>query len=178
MDTLRVHTMTVNMTKYLSIQMVKFIVVLNVKDNSVLEWEQYLKIVKRENKNLSLLILDLDDFKKINDTFGHEIGDLVIKQLVEIAKNSIRKNDLIVRFGGDEFIILLPNTQIEQAKTVALKIIDKIDEYNKDKEFNFTISVGVSSYQKGDETIDNLISRADDALYEAKTTGKNKVCTL
>ncbi|MGE4383917.1 MAG: diguanylate cyclase [Arcobacter sp.] len=135
--------------------------------------EQYLKIVKRENKNLALLILDLDDFKKINDTFGHEIGDLVIKQLVEIAKNCIRENDLIVRFGGDEFIILLPNTQIEQAKTVALKIIDKINEYNKDKEFNFTISVGVSSYQKGDETIDNLISRADDALYQAKKLGKN-----
>lgn len=136
---------------------------------------QYLKIIKRENKDLSMLLLDLDDFKNINDTFGHEIGDIVIKQLVEISKNCIRENDLIVRLGGDEFIILLPNTSIEQARKVAIKIIEKINDFNKNKEFNFTISVGVSHYQKGDTSIDNLISRADDSLYEAKRVGKNCV---
>lgn len=137
--------------------------------------EQYLKIIKRENKELSLLLLDLDDFKKINDTFGHEIGDIVIKELVKISKNCIRDNDLIIRLGGDEFVILLPNTYVEDARKVAMKIIDKINEYNKNKEFNFTISVGVSHYQKGDISIDNLISRADDSLYEAKRVGKNCV---
>lgn len=135
----------------------------------------YLKIVKRENKELSLLLLDLDDFKKINDTFGHEIGDVVIKKLVEISKNNLRNCDFIVRFGGDEFIILLPNTNIQDARLVAIKIIEQINEYNTNKEFSFSISVGVSQYKSGDTSIDNLISRADDSLYEAKKIGKNCV---
>lgn len=136
---------------------------------------EYLKIVKRENKDLSLLLLDLDDFKNINDTFGHEIGDIVIKQLVEISKSSIRESDLIIRFGGDEFIILLPNTNIQSARFVANKIINKITEYNKNKEFNFSISVGISHYQIGDNSIDNIILRADKSLYKAKKIGKNCV---
>lgn len=135
----------------------------------------YLKIVKRENKELSLLLLDLDDFKKINDTFGHEIGDIVIKKLVEISKNNLRNSDFIVRFGGDEFIILLPNTNIQDARIVAMKIVKQINEYNANKEFNFSISVGVSQYKNSDNSIDNLISRADDSLYEAKKIGKNCV---
>jgi len=117
----------------------------------------------------------LDDFKIINDTFGHEIGDIVIKELVKISKLSIRESDLIVRFGGDEFIILLPNTNILNAKLVANKILDKIQEYNKTKEFNFSISIGTSYYQAGDNSIDDLISRADESLYEAKRVGKNRV---
>ena len=136
---------------------------------------EYLKIVKRENKDLSLLLVDLDDFKKINDTFGHEIGDIVIKQLVEISKICIRESDLIVRFGGDEFVILLPNTNIQSARFVANKLINKINEYNKNKEFYFSISVGISHYQIGDNSIDNIIQRADEALYEAKRVGKNCV---
>ena len=136
---------------------------------------EYLKIVKRENKDLSLLLLDLDDFKIINDTFGHEIGDIVIKELVKIAKLSIRESDLVVRFGGDEFIILLPNTNISNARLVANKIFDNIDEYNKTKEFSFSISIGTSYYQAGDNSIDDLISRADESLYEAKRAGKSCV---
>jgi two-component system, cell cycle response regulator len=136
---------------------------------------EYLKIVKRENKDLSLLLLDLDDFKIINDTFGHEIGDIVIKELVKIAKLSIRESDLVVRFGGDEFIILLPNTNISNARLVANKIFDNIDEYNKTKEFSFSISIGTSYYRAGDNSIDDLISRADQSLYEAKRAGKSCV---
>jgi diguanylate cyclase (GGDEF)-like protein len=136
---------------------------------------EYLKIVKRESKDLSLLLLDLDDFKKINDTFGHEIGDIVIKKVVEISKNSIRESDLIIRFGGDEFIILLPNTNIQSARVVANKIINKINEYNQNKEFHFSVSIGSSHYQINDDSIDNIILRADESLYEAKKIGKNCV---
>lgn len=136
---------------------------------------EYLKIVKREDKDLSLLLLDLDDFKIINDTYGHEIGDIVIKELVKISKQSIRESDLVVRFGGDEFIILLPNTNILSARLVANKIMNKVNEYNKDKEYNFSISIGTSFYQTGDNSIDDLIARADDSLYEAKRVGKNRV---
>ena len=82
---------------------------------------------------------------------------------------------MIVRFGGDEFVILLPNTNIQSARFVANKLINKINEYNKNKEFNFSISVGISHYQIGDNSIDNIILRADEALYEAKRVGKNCV---
>ena len=134
---------------------------------------EYLRIIKRENKNLSLLMVDIDDFKNINDTFGHETGDKVIKQLVSIIKDVVRENDLIVRFGGDEFLILLPNTNLINARLVGQKIADYIDKYNKDKEFNFTISMGISMFNKQDNSIEDMISRADNALYEAKKIGKN-----
>lgn len=136
---------------------------------------EYLKIVKRENKDLSLLLIDLDDFKIINDSYGHEIGDIVIKELVKISKASIRESDLVVRFGGDEFIVLLPNTNILNARLVANKIMNKVNEYNKDKEYNFSISIGTSHYKIGDNSIDDLIARADNSLYEAKRVGKNRV---
>jgi len=134
---------------------------------------EYLRIIKRENKNLSLLMVDIDDFKNINDTFGHETGDKVIKQLVSIIKDVVRENDLIVRFGGDEFLILLPNTNLINARLVGQKIADHIDKYNKDKEFNFTISMGISMFNKQDNSIEDMILRADNALYEAKKIGKN-----
>jgi diguanylate cyclase (GGDEF)-like protein len=135
----------------------------------------YLKIVKREKKDLSLLILDLDDFKNINDTYGHEAGDLVLIEFVKLARKSIRDNDLIVRFGGDEFIVLLPNTNISNAKILANKIINKISEYNMNKQVKFSISIGVSQYEEKDNSIESLILRADDSLYEAKRKGKNCV---
>lgn len=136
---------------------------------------KYLEIIKKEKKDLSLLMIDLDDFKNINDTFGHEVGDTVIKELVNISKQTVRKSDFIVRFGGDEFIILLLDTNIEKAKIIANKIIKNINEFNKNKEFIFTVSIGTSSYQKEDISIDSLILRADDSLYLAKRLGKNSV---
>lgn len=135
----------------------------------------YLKIVKREKIDFSLLIVDLDDFKNINDTYGHEIGDEVLIQFVKIARETIRENDLIIRFGGDEFILLLPNTSINNAKFLASKIINRISEYNMINEIKFFVSVGVSDYQEKDLNIDDIIIRADNSLYEAKRAGKNRV---
>ena len=135
----------------------------------------YLKIVKREKIDFSLLIVDLDDFKNINDSYGHEIGDEVLIQFVKIARETIRENDLIIRFGGDEFILLLPNTSINNAKFLASKIINRISEYNMTNEIKFFVSVGVSDYQEKDLNIDDIIIRADNSLYEAKRAGKNRV---
>ena len=134
----------------------------------------YLKIVKREKIDFSLLIVDLDDFKNINDTYGHEIGDLVLIQFVKIARETIRENDLIIRFGGDEFILLLPNTNIKNAKIIATKIINRVSEYNMSTDVNFLISIGIADYQEKDLIIDDIISRADKSLYEAKRAGKNR----
>lgn len=134
---------------------------------------EYLKIVRREQRELSLLMIDIDDFKNINDNFGHEVGDKVIKQLVILSKKVVRENDLIIRFGGDEFLILLPSTNIYNARLVAKKIVEEISIYNSNKDFNFTVSIGISQYKEEDFSIENMIVRADDCLYEAKKMGKN-----
>jgi diguanylate cyclase (GGDEF)-like protein len=134
---------------------------------------EYFEIMKNEKKDLSLLIIDLDDFKNINDTYGHEKGDIVLKELVNISEQTIRNSDFIVRFGGDEFIILLLNTKVEEAKLVANKIIQNIDKYNENKESKFTVSIGISYYQEDDFSINSIILRADESLYLAKKSGKN-----
>ena len=133
----------------------------------------YLKILKREKNDFSLLIADLDDFKKINDTYGHEGGDKVLIEFSKIVRDTIRKSDFIVRLGGDEFIILLPNTNSNSAKILGNKIINNIKEYNKLSKINFSVSIGISSYEENDLDINDIISRADKLLYEAKRLGKN-----
>lgn len=134
---------------------------------------EYLKIVKRNKEDFSILMVDLDDFKIINDKFGHEEGDNVLKIVVSVFKECIRENDLIIRYGGDEFILLLPNTSKENAKVVSQKIVNKIKEIKNDK-YNFTVSIGISQYLK-DDTMDSIIKRADELLYKAKKMGKNKI---
>lgn len=134
----------------------------------------YLKIVKRENRNLSLLIIDLDDFKDINDNYGHYKGDELLVEFVKLIKMSVRDNDLVVRYGGDEFIVLLPDATKESAIYVAQKIKTNIYEYSE-KNDAFTVSIGISNYQAGDVKIDDIIKRADEALYEAKNSGKDKI---
>lgn len=137
----------------------------------------YLKIVKREDKDLSLLIIDIDNFKNKNDTYGHETGDIIIKKLVSYIKNVVRDNDIIVRYGGDEFIIVLPNTNIKNSKKVAEKLLSYINEINQleSKELYFTITIGVSAYEDSDKNVRDIINRADESLYQAKKLGKNRV---
>lgn len=134
---------------------------------------EYIKTIRREKTDLSIMMIDLDDFKNINDTFGHETGDDVIKQLVMISREIIRENDLIIRLGGDEFVILLPNTNTVNAKIVAKKIVSTIYETNKNKEVQFTVSIGISQFEDKDTSIKDMMSRADSNLYKAKKTGKN-----
>jgi len=138
---------------------------------------RYMKIVKREHNTLSLLIIDIDDFKTVNDTYGHDVGDKVIKLLVNRLKTTIRDNDIIVRLGGDEFLVLLPSTPIENARKVARKILDVINSLNKfeNDELKFTITIGSSEYKKSDVHINEMINRADNALYKAKKLGKNQL---
>ncbi len=133
---------------------------------------EYLKIVKRKKLSMSIMMLDLDDFKYINDTFGHSTGDKVLIDFVKLIKQNIRENDLIVRLGGDEFLVLLPNTNINDAKIVAQKILSNLSKENIKSEFKVNTSIGIAKYE-GDTTINTIISRADNALYQAKSSGKN-----
>jgi len=139
--------------------------------------ENYIKILKREKTTLSLLLIDIDNFKKINDSYGHGIGDSILKTLVTHIKNVIRENDIIVRLGGDEFVVLLPNSNISNAKKIANKLITTINTINQleKNELVFTISIGSSEYNQEDTNINYLIKRADDSLYKAKELGKNCV---
>ncbi|MTI65844.1 MAG: diguanylate cyclase [Firmicutes bacterium] len=132
---------------------------------------------KKNNQDLSLCMIDIDHFKRVNDTYGHAIGDLVLKKLANECKNIIRKVDSFGRFGGEEFIIILPETDSDSAFNIAERIRNKISnmEINNEEEKIFiTISIGVSTLK--DETkINDLINKADKALYDAKNNGRNQV---
>lgn len=124
----------------------------------------------------SLGILDIDNFKKINDEYGHVIGDMVLSKLAEDIKASIRKDDIILRFGGEEFIVVFPHTKKADAKKVLDRIRINTSKVIVDNKVNFTFSAGVTSYNGVDNIeIDDLISKADKLLYKAKNSGKNKI---
>ncbi|SDC20342.1 two-component system, cell cycle response regulator [Desulfurella multipotens] len=134
----------------------------------------------RENKPLSFVILDIDYFKKINDTYGHDIGDSVLKKLAEIVLKMTRRADVFGRYGGEEFCLALPNTDLYGACLLANKIRSTISQtimtFNKYKtiSFSITISAGVAEFTKGME-IDTLVKIADKNLYLAKENGRNRV---
>jgi diguanylate cyclase len=131
------------------------------------------------DKNLSLLMLDIDNFKKVNDTYGHITGDLILKQLSEILIKSCRSFDFISRKGGEEFCVILSDSNFEQAFEIAERIRKNVQENyfitDNNEKINITISIGVSSYPGKANNISNLMEIADKALYYAKNNGKNQV---
>ncbi|MFT5660151.1 MAG: diguanylate cyclase (GGDEF)-like protein [Sulfurimonas sp.] len=139
-----------------------------------------LSIAKRKQENLSLIMIDIDKFKNINDTYGHKIGDDVLMEFANILKNTQRKSDITCRFGGEEFVILLPTTDIEAATKVAQKLRTKTENFSialkNNKSVKCTISLGVSCVDLENEVnIELALQRADNALYEAKNGGRNCV---
>ena len=128
---------------------------------------------------LTLIMVDLDHFKKINDSYGHPFGDKVLKGFADILRNTLRLSDLSVRYGGEEFAVLLPNTQIEQAFFVAEKLKNVTRETafpcGEDPVY-ITFSAGLAQLRAGqDEGADELVKRADALLYQAKTEGRNRI---
>jgi diguanylate cyclase len=126
----------------------------------------------------SIIFLDIDDFKKINDTYGHAIGDRVLQEVGEILTNYLRRNTYAYRFGGEEFVVVLPEGSLEAAKVVANRLKDVIEnravKLDKYRMFNFTASFGATQKREG-ERFEEVLKRADEALYEAKRNGKNRV---
>ncbi|WP_024790924.1 MULTISPECIES: GGDEF domain-containing protein [unclassified Lebetimonas] len=134
----------------------------------------------RENKKLGFLMIDIDHFKQVNDTYGHKSGDITLEKLSEILKKSIRKSDIAVRYGGEEFLIILQNIKsIDDAKKVAEKIKNTMEkteiELDNGKSIIKTVSIGISIYPDQCKKGWECIKLADIALYEAKNTGRNKV---
>jgi diguanylate cyclase (GGDEF)-like protein len=136
-----------------------------------------ISISKKNQKELSLIYFDIDHFKKVNDTFGHQSGDYVLTTLCSIVKKSIRDGDIFARWGGEEFVILLPGTDIKMAIKIADKIRNIIKEYTFDTVKKITCSFGVTSYQ-AEDTQDTFIKRADKALYYSKENGRDKVTAM
>jgi diguanylate cyclase (GGDEF)-like protein len=123
---------------------------------------------------LSLVMYDVDNFKVVNDTLGHQVGDKVLVQLCRFVPSLLRNTDLLARWGGEEFVILTPGSDGEMAYQTAEKLRNAIEQVKFDEIGTLTCSFGVAQYVYGD-TAETLISRADDALYRAKLNGRNQV---
>ncbi len=137
---------------------------------------------ERENSSeLSIMMMDIDKFKNVNDTYGHSIGDEVISFVADILRKFQRKSDVVCRYGGEEFVMLLPNTSIKEALSVAQRVRKHIEESildaKENESFKITISIGISQIDLLKETnIEASLNRADKALYKAKDLGRNRVC--
>ena len=144
--------------------------------------ERELAICRLENAPFSLMMLDLDHFKHVNDNYGHQSGDAVLKRFAEIVQDCLRKEDLLVRYGGEEFCVLLPRLTSERAQLLA----DRLRAQVAHASFTFsrhsiaiTTSIGVSSVERGEKgNVDAILARADEALYRAKQSGRNRVIAL
>lgn len=134
--------------------------------------EQEIAIQKRNSRLvLSIIMFDVDDFKKVNDDFGHHAGDKVLVDACRVMETRLRKSDVLGRWGGEEFVILLPDTTLAQAKNVAEQLRRQLQD-NKRSVVRITASFGVTECHPGD-AVDELLQRVDEQLYQAKATGKN-----
>ncbi|MBF0377952.1 MAG: diguanylate cyclase [Desulfamplus sp.] len=126
----------------------------------------------------SVLVLDIDFFKKVNDTYGHAIGDKCLQEITKRTTPVLRKNDMLARYGGEEFVVVMPETPSDGALVVAEKIrtsIEKIEFIYKNDTIKMTVSIGVSQVRNGDKSHETVFERADAALYRAKSEGRNRV---
>ncbi|MCX7628602.1 MAG: sensor domain-containing diguanylate cyclase [Methylophilaceae bacterium] len=136
----------------------------------------------RYGSPLSVLMMDVDHFKRINDTYGHKAGDLVLKQLVVTCRQSLREVDILGRLGGEEFAILLPETMLDESLEVANRVRQAIEvslvSIDNGVVIHYTVSIGVTSLKHGNEAVDTLLHEADQALYQAKNKGRNQVASF
>ena len=123
--------------------------------------------------SLSLLFFDIDHFKKINDTYGHDVGDKTLITFAKVIQENIREYDIFARWGGEEFILLLPQTDMSAAFKIAEKLRQKVSDHNFGIIGTVTCSIGVSMLKKDDDD-DSFLKRADNAVYKAKKSGRNR----
>ena len=153
---------------------------LNNRRQFELRLGQEIATTKRQNNPLCAMMIDIDFFKKVNDTYGHASGDAVLRGVAGIIKSALRESDIPSRYGGEEFAVLLPYTHIEEAKIVGAVESTPIEINSEEtdiKSINVTISMGLAEFNKS-ETGEELFERADKALYNAKESGRNKVCVI
>ena len=156
---------------------------LNNRRQFEIRLSQEIATTKRKNTPLCAMMIDVDYFKKVNDTYGHNVGDFVLKTVAQLITNEIREYDIPCRYGGEEFFVILPQTTLEEASLVAQRLRKTIENYKitfedndtkQVKSLKVTISIGVSQYEN-DLSADDFANNADKALYEAKNNGRNRV---
>ncbi|MDD4506549.1 MAG: GGDEF domain-containing protein, partial [Sulfurospirillaceae bacterium] len=136
--------------------------------------QEFLRM-KRTHTPFSVAVLDIDHFKKVNDTYGHDVGDVVLIHVAKILKELARTTDFVARFGGEEFLLILPDTLQEGAYKVAEKIRSAIETSNPPTVKNITLSIGIATASEEDKHEDYVVKMADKALYQAKNEGRNRV---
>jgi len=144
--------------------------------------EQQFKTAQKHHRNLSILMIDIDRFKKINDTYGHAFGDHVICVVASIIKSNLRTSDIAARYGGEEFVVLLLETGLNEAADIAERIRNSVENQSikrsESSTYSVTVSIGISELEcHQDRNIEEVISRADKAMYAAKQSGKNAIFT-
>lgn len=134
--------------------------------------------LERDGSQLAIGLLDIDNFKKLNDTLGHNAGDEALKALADVVSKTLRPIDKVARYGGEEFVVLLPNTPVDEGQQILTRLQRSLSGglfMHEDEQVFVTFSAGVTAYRQG-ERIETSLERADEALYEAKRTGKNRTC--
>jgi len=150
-------------------------------------YRHFVRVLQEERKRavryqqpLSIIMTDIDWFKKLNDSYGHEVGNVVLAQLAGVIKQCVRDVDIFARYGGEEFVVILPQTPQAEASVIAERIrrrvADMVVDTRDAERLKITISIGISSYPENGKSAEELVSIADQALYRAKDSGKNLVC--
>ncbi len=137
-----------------------------------------IKRVHRYNDAVSVIMVDIDFFKTVNDSYGHAEGDKILKQVANLMSNNVRETDLVSRWGGEEFLIICPETTKQTALEVAEKLRSIIQDHFKDAKTNITISAGIAEFEQQRDDDFSVINRADDALYQSKSNGRNQSTVL
>jgi diguanylate cyclase (GGDEF)-like protein len=138
------------------------------------EINAYINRMHRDNHPISVFLLDIDFFKKVNDSFGHNVGDDVLLEFSKILRRCVRPSDRVYRWGGEEFLVLLPNTDLEFAKAVCNRVMKDLSNFQFDHVGKITASIGVAVLEYGDD-MNSFLKRADDLLYKAKNNGRDQV---
>lgn len=151
--------------------------------HALLRFNEELERAQRLKKDLACIMIDIDHFKEVNDTYGHLIGDKILKEAAALIVDSIRAYDIAGRYGGEEFLVILPDTAIYHAIALAERIRINIQKnlcLRAGMALNgpITVSLGIASFQSSDRTVDELLMRADDSLYKAKRDGRNRVACI
>jgi diguanylate cyclase (GGDEF)-like protein len=133
-----------------------------------------LELASRSGTSLCAVFIDIDHFKTINDTYGHTVGDKVLCKLTQLLSQYLRKTDLIYRYGGEEFVIILPETELSDACNIAEELREYIENHDFNVSTKVTVSLGVAE-RKTDEELQVWLNRADLSMYEAKKAGRNRV---
>jgi len=140
--------------------------------------QKLVKTSKEQQLELSVLLFDIDRFKLINDQYGHPVGDLVLEKIALLVNETMRSRDIFARLGGEEFVAMLPSTDLDQAKAIAVRVMEKIAQYNFSElgvKTNITLSIGVTNIKDTNAEFDDILHAADLAMYQAKAQGRNQM---